>query len=117
MAPGAVADLDEDELEALIEAVREREQENAWGNLHEICASIVEALWAIGARMDGGLPVVLTKQSKEVGKPDRYPRPKWIKVEQEQQGENADEDDVIVVHSVREALGVLKVIPGGKGGA
>jgi hypothetical protein len=117
MDPARIADLDEDELDALVRAVQEVEREKAWGNLHEICATIAEGVWMLNGRLEAGVPVVTIKQSKEPAKPDRYPRPDWVRKQQADAEAKGDEDDVIVVHSVREALGVLKVLPGGKDGA
>jgi hypothetical protein len=77
--PHVVADLDEDEFHALTRAVEQREQSQSWTSVNEGLAAAVEALWAILARLNAGVPMV---QAKRLAKPHdfgRFPRPEWVK--------------------------------------
>lgn len=103
MTPDAVADLDEDEFMALTDAVREREQQHEWGNLHEAVATVAEGIWDLHARLDAGIPVVMVQRNDQPREQDRYPRPTWIKDD-----ERADDDGVIVVQHVSEALRLIR---------
>jgi hypothetical protein len=101
LSPRQVADLDEDEFIALQTAVEEREKDIAWGNLHEVVASAVEALWAILARLNGGIPTVNIRAVQKAEDTGPYPRPEWV----DQPDENGGE---IVVTSVADALRMMK---------
>lgn len=100
-----MADLDEDEYDALLGAVQERQQSEAWGNLHEAVAAAVEALWMILARLDAGIPTVQIEKSGKPAEMGAFPRPSWVE-------DRAPAEPLeLVVTSPAEAFRVLK---GGK---
>lgn len=77
--PSRVADLDEDEFVALQRAVTEHEKARMWTNTNEALAAAVEALWAILARLQAGVPVVQVQKAKKPKDYGTYPRPAWLK--------------------------------------
>jgi hypothetical protein len=104
--PRSVADLDEDEFGALVDAVKEREQHRAWTNLNEQLAAVVEALWSIQARLEAGVTTVQVKRTRKPKDPGQYPRPAWLAPSKPK--------DTVVFTSMRDALRMMK---GGSGGS
>lgn len=98
--PRVVADLDQDEFNALAEAVLDEDRRNAWTATNEALAAVVEALWMILARLEAGIGVVEVRQTKRPKDLGRYPRPDWIKPR--------DPDGVVVVTHVGDALRMMK---------
>lgn len=97
-----VAEFDEDEFLALVEAIREQQHITSWTNLHEVMAAAVEALWAVLGRLDAGIPVVNTRSTKKPHDYGRYPRPEWV------QSTSKSDDGVLVVSSPGAALRIMK---------
>lgn len=76
------------------------EKQRAWTSLHEVQAATVEALWAVLARLDAGIPVVQVKATKKPERAQQYPRPDWIT--------HKDSEGVVVVKHVGDALRMMK---------
>lgn len=99
MAPDVVADLDEDGVRYLAEAVADRERDQAWTNTEELLAAVVEALWAVLSRLEAGIGTVSMKRTRKVEERDPYPRPDWIKP--------AEPPEIVVTHP-GDAIRILK---------
>ncbi|GAB3622585.1 hypothetical protein GCM10027418_06670 [Mariniluteicoccus endophyticus] len=78
MSLADLLELEVDELEEVAEFARERDQHNAWGNVGELLAKQTELLAAILARLNAGVPVVLTKRPGKVRDPYEVERPPWM---------------------------------------
>lgn len=100
--PRVVADYDEDEFQALTNAIRDRAEIASWTNLHEILCSVVESIWQLSAQIDAGLKVVNIKGTTKPADPGRYKRPKWV------EPDGGKDDGVIVVRSPAEAMRMMK---------
>jgi hypothetical protein len=100
-----VAELDEDEYGAVVEALQDKDRAEQWANLHELQAATVEALWAILSRLDAGVVTVAANQTKAPKDRGRYPRPQWVT---DDDPEGDDEGDVIVVHHVADAVHMMR---------
>jgi hypothetical protein len=109
LSPRVVGDLDEDEYHALVRAVTEHDQERAWSNREELLAGAVEVLGAIHNQLAAGVRTVMVK---DIGKPEEVqsvPRPPWVKERRDADGSSTDDEEgVIVVKHVRDALTLIR---------
>lgn len=91
--------MDEDEVAALSTAVNDRAREQSWTNLHEVTAAAVEALWAVLARLDGGVATVAVQETRQAHDYGTYPRPEWLKPVEPQE---------LVVHHVGDVVRLMR---------
>lgn len=104
-----VAELDEDEFVALLEAVNARRRDESWTNVNEGLAAVCEAVWELTAVVNAGIPAVMVSQTRKVAQVEPYPRPDWLKPAKAAPKE-------IVVTRVADAVRLMKKGGGGSGG-
>lgn len=93
MATGAplasILSLEEDEWEALSQALVEKQQRDSWGNSEELMASLLERLDTLLAFAESGLPVIQVEKSRKMRKPTEVPRPAWLEEAEAEEREAA----------------------------
>lgn len=87
--------MDEDEWEAVSEAVAERTRSEQWNTTHELLAVLIERTDALLARLDAGVATVQVKKIDAPRDPISIDRPDFI--ERGTNSEDSDSDEVRIV--------------------
>lgn len=70
--------LDDLQWDSIRPVVEESARVRVWDNQTELLAAIYDVLNWIGARLQAGIKVVLSKQSDSISDLTPYPRPEWF---------------------------------------